>query len=98
MAENFNIEELEKQCLEAEKAYSILCGQLAQAKKREEETRKLKLEEEKQKRYEEVVEAYNNFIDLKAKFVEDYDSFIYKSTNDGHRNISDWVFESLGWF
>ena len=75
-----NIEELEQQYLESEKTTKILLEQFLQAKREEEEKKKAKLEAEKQKRYDEVVEAYERFAKLKSAYVDDYGYFYAKHT------------------
>lgn len=76
----FNIEELKQQCLEAEKNFKLLREQLESAKKEEEESKQAKLAAEKQKRYDEVVEAYERFSKLKSAYVDDYGYFYAKHT------------------
>lgn len=71
------IEELEEQCLEAEKAFKTLHEQLIQAKKEEEEAQRAKLQAEKEARYKEVVDAYENFAELKDAYVADYGYFTF---------------------
>ena len=73
-----NIEELRQQCLEAEKNFKTLREQFEAAKKEEEEVKQAKLAAEKQKRYDEVVEAYEKFAKLKAAYVDDYGYFYSK--------------------
>ena len=54
-------------------------------KKIEEETaKKAALAAEKEVRYKEVVDAYDNFEELKNKFVEDYGAFTFKSEKNGY--------------
>ena len=91
-----NVEELEQQYLESEKTTKMLLEKFLQAKKEEEEKKKAKLEAEKQKRYDEVVDAYEKFAELKSKFVDDYGSFMFKTTNGRYNEMSDWVLASLG--
>ena len=91
-----DIAELEKQCLEAEKISKTLREQFEAAKKEEEEEKRAKLEAEKQKRYDAVIDAYNRFADLKSKFVDDYGSFMFKTTNGRYNEMPDWVLASLG--
>ena len=90
-----NIEELEKQCLEAEKAFKTLHKQLAQARKEEEEAKRVKLAAEKDARYKEVIDAYENFEELRSKYVDDYGSFTFKYTS-GDADLCDWALKSLG--
>lgn len=73
-----NIEELERQCLEAEKNFKLLREQFETAKKEEEEAKQAKLEAEKQKRCDEVIDAYKKFEALKTAYVDDYGYFSWK--------------------
>ena len=79
-----NIEELEQQYLESEKTTKLLLEQFLQAKREEEEKKREKLIAEKEARYKEVVDAYDNFEELKNKFVEDYGAFSFKSEKNGY--------------
>lgn len=81
MEKKLNIEELEKQCLEAEKNFKKLKEQFNEAKKAEKEAKKAKLEAEKQARYDAVVDAYKKFEDLKTKYVDDYGYFTFETKN-----------------
>ena len=45
-----------------------------------------KLIAEKEARYKEVIDAYENFEELRSKFVEDYGSFTFKTTS----NLPHW--------
>lgn len=82
MEKKINIEELEKQCLEAEQNFKTLHEQLTKARKDEEETRQAKLKAEKDARYKEVIDAYEKFKELRSKYVDDYDSFTFKTTSN----------------
>ena len=66
-------------------------------KKEKEKARKAKLAAEKDARYKEVIHAYENFEELRSKFVDDYGSFTFKTENKGDE-LCDWVFKSLGIF
>ena len=92
-----NIEELKQQCLEAENNFKLLREQLEAAKKEEEEAKKAKHEAEKQKRYDAVIDAYENFLELKNKYVEDYGYFAFGTTSgkDGTRR---WILNPSVWF
>ena len=79
----YTIEELEQQYLEAEKNYNLVRNKLEAAKKEEEEIKKAKLTAEKEVRYKEVIDAYDNFEELKNKFVEDYGAFSFRSEKNG---------------
>ena len=92
-----SIEELEKQCLEAEKNFKTLREQYAQAKKAEEEEQRAKLEAERQKRYDAVVNAYEKFEELRTKYVDDYGSFTFKATKEDE-DLYDWATRILGVF
>ena len=89
---DFTIEELEKQCLEAEKAFKTLHEKLIQARKEEEETKKAKLRAEKDARYKEVIHAYENFEELRSKFVDDYGYFTFE-TETKISNLWDFFFK-----
>ena len=86
MENKFNIEELEQQCIEAESTFKALRNKLIKAKKDEEETKRAKLRAEKESRYKEVIDAYDNFEELRTKYVEDYGSFTFKTTS----NLPHW--------
>ena len=97
MEKKINIEELEKQCLEAEKAFQALQEQLSQAKKKVERAKLEKLAAEKDSRYKEVISAYEAFDKLRSKYVNDYGCFAFKSensTNDSHS----WFWNAIGLF
>ena len=79
-----NVEELEQQYLEAEKTTKMLLEKFLQAKREEEEKQRAKLIAEKESRYKEVVDAYDNFEELKNKFVEDYGAFSFRSEKNGY--------------
>ena len=53
---------------------------------RREQEEKNKLRAEKDARYKEVIDAYENFEELRSKFVEDYGSFTFKTTS----NLPHW--------
>ena len=61
----------------------------------EEAKQKAKLAAEKEARYKEVVYAYENFEELKNKYVDDYGSFIYKAKDKDSR-ICDFIFSTIG--
>jgi hypothetical protein len=93
MEKKMNIEELEKQCLQAEEAFKTLHEQLVKARKEEEEAKQEKLRAEKENRYKEVIGAYENFEELRGKYVNDYGSFSFTNSNsDGYS----WFFNSIG--
>ena len=92
----FNIEELEQQCLEAEKAFKALHEQLSKAKKEEEEIKKAKLEEEREMRYDEVIKAYKTFEKLRGKYVDDYGYFTFEKKGE-KGDIYDFFWKHCGW-
>lgn len=95
MEKKINIEELEKQCLEAEENFKSLYEQLTQAKKEEEEARLAKLKAEKQARYDEIITVYKHFEKLRSEYVEDYGFFTFESkTNNGGSHS--WFWNSIG--
>lgn len=97
MENKLTMEELEKQCLEAEKNFKKLKEQLDQAKKEKEENKKKKLEAEKQTRYDEIVAVYKHFEQLRSAYVDDYGYFTFESENE-NGDTFDWVWKSLGLF
>lgn len=80
MEKKINIKDLEEQCLEAEKTFKALYDQLTKAKQEEEEAKQAKLKLEKDSRYKEVIDAYENFEELRTKYVEDYGSFTFNTS------------------
>lgn len=86
MEKKINIEELEKQCLEAENNFKELHDRLTKAKESEKEAKLAKLKAERDARYKEVVNAYENFEELRSKYVDDYGSFTFKTTS----NLPNW--------
>lgn len=95
MEKKLTIEELEMQYLDAEKKCKALHEQLSQAKKAEEEAKKARLASEKDERYKEVVGAYENFEELRSKFVDDYGFFTFQSTN-GFDDRHSWFWRTIG--
>lgn len=79
MEKKINIEELEKEYLEAEKCLKALNEKLTKARKAEEEAKLAKLRAEKEARYKEVIDAYENFEELRSKYVDDYGGFTFKT-------------------
>jgi biopolymer transport protein ExbD len=75
MENNMTTEELKKLYQELE----------AELERREQEE-KNRLRAEKEVRYKEVIDAYENFEELRIKFVEDYGSFTFKTTS----NLPHW--------
>ena len=89
--------ELERQCEEARKTFERLNALLVEQKQKEEEAKKAKLAAEKDARYKEVIDAYENFEELKNKYVDDYGTFTFKYTKED-TNLCDWALRSLGLF
>ena len=56
---------------------------------------KAKLAAEKEARYKEVVDAYENFEELRSKYVEDYGRFTFK-TKSNDEEICDFILKSFG--
>ena len=84
------IEELEKQ-------YKALGEELEARKKAETEARNAKLKAEREARYKEVIHAYENFEELRAKYVEDYGYFTFE-TNGKKGDSHSWFWNSIGMF
>jgi biopolymer transport protein ExbD len=97
MKNEFNIEELEKQCAEAERNFKELQDRLTLAQKEIEENKKAKLAAEKQARYDEIVAVYKHFEQLRSAYVDDYGYFTFESNNENGGTF-DWVWKSLGLF
>lgn len=68
-------EELMKQYKEAKEKSDILYEQFQKAKQDEEDRRKAQLALEKEERKKAVEDAYDNYVSLLNKYVEDYGSF-----------------------
>lgn len=79
MKKKITIEELEAQ-------YKALGEELEARKKAEAEERNARLRAEKDARYKEIIDAYENFEELRSKYVEDYGSFTFKTTS----NLPHW--------
>ena len=60
--------------------------ELKEELERREQERQDILAAEKEARYKEVIAAYENFEELRSKFVEDYGSFTFKTTS----NLPHW--------
>jgi hypothetical protein len=91
MEKKLTVDELEKKYLEAEKVFQDLKEQFILAKKEEEESKQAKLMAEKGARYKEVIDAYENFEELRSKYVDDYGYFTFET-----KSGNDWVLASLG--
>ena len=72
---NMRTEDLEK-----------MLKELKEELERREQERQDILAAEKEARYKEVIAAYENFEELRSKFVEDYGSFTFKTTS----NLPHW--------
>lgn len=72
MEKKLTIEELEAK-------YKALGEELEARKKVEAEEKKAKLKAERDARYKEVVHAYENFEELRSKFVDDYGYFTFET-------------------
>lgn len=59
-------------------------------KKEKEEARRAQILAEKEARYKEVIGAYENFEELRSKYVDDYGSFTFKHKSDDDE-LYDWV-------
>ena len=90
MEEKLTIEELEEK-------YKALGEELEVRKKAEAEERNAKLKAEKDARYKEVIYAYENFEELRSKYVEDYGYFTFENTNKNADSHS-WFWNSIGLF
>lgn len=86
MKNNMTTEELKK-----------LYQELEVELKRREQEEKNKLAIERDARYKEVINAYENFEELKTKFVNDYGSFTFETKSEDSE-VYDWVLSSLGLF
>ena len=72
---------------ELRKMYANLEAEL----ERREQEEKNKLRAEKDARYKEVIDAYENFEELRSKYVEDYGSFTF-ATNKGLYSMRNFLF------
>lgn len=63
-------------------------------KAEEEAAKKAKLEAEKKKRYDEVIDAYKRFEELRTKYVDDYGCFVFDSYASVP-NIYDFLFRTV---
>ena len=63
-------------------------------KMEEEAAKKVKLAAEKDVRYKEVVDAYENFEELRSKYVDDYGRFTFK-TKSHEEAMYDFIFHFL---
>ena len=75
----YTIEELRAQ-------WEALGAELEAREKAEAEAKKAKLKAEKEARYKEVIHAYENFEELRSKYVEDYGYFTFETES----KLSDW--------
>lgn len=84
--EEKTLEELQAELETAKKAYELIQQKFDAQKKNEEEAKQEKLRAEKDARYKEVIDAYENFEELRSKYVDDYGSFTFKTTG----NLPHW--------
>lgn len=71
--------------------WEALGAELEEREKAEAEERKAKLRAEKDARYKEVIHAYENFEELREKYVDDYGSFTFE-TDAGLFSIRNFLF------
>jgi len=90
MEKKLTIEELEAK-------YKALGEELEARKRAEAEERKAKLVAEKEARYKEVIHAYENFEELREKYVEDYGYFTFETKNKNGDAI-DFFWKHCGLF
>ncbi len=91
MEKKMSIKDLEKQYVEAEAKVKELYEQLTKAKKEDEDAKRAKLKAEKEARYKEVIDAYENFEELRTNFVNDYGHFTFKTSSDWWK----WFFNEV---
>lgn len=84
--EEKTLKELQEELETAKKAYELIQQKVNAQQKAEAEERAAKLKAEKDARYKEVVDAYENFEELREKYVEDYGGFTFTSTG----NLPHW--------
>ena len=87
--------DLERQCEEARKTFERLSALLEEQKQKEAAEKKAKLTAEKETRYKEVLHAYENFEELRGKFVEDYGCFTFGFKT---LDLSDGFWKACGLF
>ena len=80
---------------ELEAKYKALGEDLEARKKAEAEERNAKLKAEKDARYKEVIHAYENFEELRSKFVDDYGYFTFEKTSK-NCGSHDWFWKTIG--
>jgi hypothetical protein len=86
MEKKTNIQELEKQCLEAEENFKALNNLLTKAKKEEEEAKKAELERQKDKRLKEIKDVEKHLNELYKSYIEDYGYLKIETKTDDY----DW--------
>lgn len=84
--EEKTLKELQAELETAKKAYELIQQKVNAQQKAEAEERAAKLKAEKDARYKEVIDAYENFEGLREKYVDDYGSFTFKTTS----NFPNW--------
>lgn len=85
--EEKTLKELQAELEAAKKAYELIQQKVNAQQKAEAEERAAKLKAEKDARYKEVIDAYENFEELREKYVDDYGSFTFKTTS----NLPHWL-------
>lgn len=85
----YTIEELRAQ-------WEALGAELEAREKTEAEERKAKLIAEKEARYKEVIHAYENFEELREKYVDDYGYFTFETKNK-NGDVFDLFWKHCGW-
>jgi chromosome segregation ATPase len=88
---DFTIEELKKQCAEAERNFKLLNAQLEEKEREEKELREAKLAMEKDARKEEVDACIAHCKELVKAYMHDYGIYSFTSTDD------DTIFSSRFW-
>lgn len=91
----FTTKDLEMQCEEARQTFERLSVLLKEQKQKEAVEKQAKLAAEKEARYKEVIDAYENFEELRSKYVDDYGRFTFEAKcTDG--DLCDWIFRHAG--
>ncbi len=90
MEKKLTIKELEAQ-------YKAIGEELEARKKAEAEEKNAKLRAERDARYKEVIHAYENFEELRTKFVDDYGYFTFETSNKRDGSHS-WFWNTIGLF
>ena len=88
MEKKLTIEELEAK-------YRALGEELETRKKAEAEERKAKLAAVKEARYKEVIDAYENYEELRSKYVDDYGCFTFSTKKEDGEECQ-WLLRHFG--